>query len=445
MTQVNFENPDNKSQIDEALDSESGTEADRKRIKNLETCLQLTSLITSELDLDTLLETIMKTAKEVMNADACSLLLFDKDKRNLEFRVALSVVGEKVKNLGRIHLGEGIAGTVAKTGLAMVIEDAYSHPNFNPNVDKATGFQTGSILCAPLIYKNRILGVCEVIHERTGGKVFSQDCIPLFKMICDSSSLAIENALSVKKMVETQKLDQEMRMAHAVQQEFLPVVPNIFGPFEFAAKMIPARVVGGDFFDFIPINSEQIAILIGDVAGKGMPAALHMARLMSDFRHVVYQNPDPRSVLESVNQILCERSKEGSYTTAIFLLLDINEGILKIANAGHPGLILQSAGENTFFEAHSGGTPLGIVPNTVYMQEEIVLKRGDRVFLHTDGVLETKNESNNQFGLDKLCDILKNEPSGPRALILRLERELSEFIGDASQFDDWTFLSFKAL
>ena len=124
-----------------------------QRVDQLETCYKITSLINSELNLSHLLDTIMNVAKKVMNADACSLLLVDDNKEELVFQIALSDVGEKIKTMTRLKIGEGIAGSVAKTGEPLIIKDAYQHPKFNSHYDKKTGFETSSILCSPLKVK----------------------------------------------------------------------------------------------------------------------------------------------------------------------------------------------------------------------------------------------------------------------------------------------------
>ncbi|MZH41707.1 MAG: GAF domain-containing protein [Nitrospinae bacterium] len=137
-----------------------------QRINQLEICSKITSLINSELNLANLLDTIMSATKEVMSADACSLLLIEEETDELVFQIALSEVGEEIKSMISLKMGEGIAGTVAKTGETVIIKDAYKHPKFNPSFDKKTGFKTGSILCSPLKAKGKTIGVCQVIHGK---------------------------------------------------------------------------------------------------------------------------------------------------------------------------------------------------------------------------------------------------------------------------------------
>ena len=188
----------------------------KEKISQLETAYQVTSLLNSELNLKKLLDTIMKISKKVMGADACSLLLIDEAQGDLIFQVALSGVGSKLKTMARLKIGEGIAGTVAATGEPIIVEDAYKSPEFNKAYDKKTGFRTGSILCAPIKTKEKLIGVCQVIHNRDKGKIFSPGDLSLFKLFCDSAGLAIQNARMHQFMLDQQRQQRDMEFATSV-------------------------------------------------------------------------------------------------------------------------------------------------------------------------------------------------------------------------------------
>lgn len=416
----------------------------KARVQQLQTCYQVTSLLNSELNFPTLLDTIMTIAKQVVKADASSLLLMDKEMGDLTFQVALSNVGEQIKTLHRLRIGEGIAGSVAQTGKALIIKDAYKHAKFNPQFDKQTGFKTGSILCAPLMFKGEILGVCQVIHHRDKKKVFSGSDLSLFKLFCDSAALAIQNARMHTILMEKQRMEKDMEFAKSVQESFFQAAFPKHDRFHFAAKTVPALVVGGDFYDFIPFNENLLGVVLGDVSGKGVSAALHMARVMSDFRYVSQINPEPREVLPKINNILCGRSHRGTFTTAIYLLLDMNNKTMKVANSGHHSLLLRSK-EGVRERANAGGAPLGIIPDVNYAQEEISLESGDRVFLYTDGVIEPKNAKGEQFGLNRLSEILAHNDEPPETLLTHVEQTIKKFTGNVPKFDDLTCLTFQAL
>lgn len=418
----------------------------QKRVENLETCVKITSSLIAEQDLNVLLETIMTTAKKVMDADACSILLLDEETGELVFQVALSEIGQSVKEAGRVKLGQGIAGSVARTGEPIAIRDAYSHPKFDPTFDQKTGFSTGSLVCAPLGHKGKVVGVCEVMLDRNKGRAFTNDDLPLFQMICNSAALAIQNALSIKTALKNQLFENDMAFALSVQQGFLPKPPADQENFMFAAKTVPGRIVGGDFYDFIPLDAKRLGIVVGDVSGKGVSAALHMARLMSDFRFMSQLKEEPKEVLEGVNGLLCERSTNGVYATAVYLLLDLKKKKMTVANSGHPSPILQLKKKLVVGESKASGAPLGIMPAVQYKEEKYSLEPGDRVFLYSDGVTGAKSADNIPFGLNRLCDILNtNKVQKPSMVIRYIEQSMEDFRANRPQSDDWTFLGFQTL
>lgn len=432
-----------KSKTVQTLPAEERLLEYEERIHQLETCYRITSLLNSELNQTILLDTIMNIAKKVMKADASSLLLIDEEHGDLVFQVALSRVGEAIKGLTRIKLGQGIAGTVAKTGRAMVIKDAYKSKKFDPSYDKKTGFKTGSILCAPLKARDKVIGVCQVIHRGGKGKVFSRKDLALFKLVCDSAALAIQNARMHHVLMEKQRLEKDMEFAQSVQESFLPQSFPEHPDFWFSASSIAAKNVGGDYFDFIKLSPSTLGILLGDVSGKGVPAALQMARLMSDFRYVSTKNSEPKDVLREVNNIFFERSYRGMFTTVIYMVLNMKTKTIQVANAGHLAMLLQHNCGKVEEVAQATGTPLGMLPHATYQQEEIKLQPGDRVVLLSDGVIETKSMEGELFGQRRLVDFLEKEKGEPAVLLQQLEIALNKFSTEAPQFDDKTTVSFQ--
>ncbi len=415
----------------------------KERITQLETCYQVTSLLNSELNLTKLLDSIMEIARTVMKADACSLLLLDEETNELVFQVALSEVSTEIKNMARLKVGQGIAGMVAETGEPLILDDAYSHPKFNPAYDKKTGFNTGALVCSPLKAKDKIIGVCQIIYSKEQNKTFTERDKDLFALFCESAALAIRNARLHEVLMENQRMEKDMEFAQSVQESFLPEFPPQHDNFLFAAKALPAKVVGGDYYDFIQLTDQSMGILLGDVSGKGVPAALQMARLMSDFRFTAKNNSSPEKVLEEINQILCERSYRGMFTTAMYIQLDLEQRTLCIANAGHHPAILCNSQNQISELGFASGTPLGVIPHVKYSQEKIALAPEDRLLLYTDGVTEPKNAQNEQFGLERLQTLFIKENESPELFIEKLEQTIQQHIGKAPQFDDLTCIAIQ--
>ena len=250
-------------------------------------------------------------------------------------------------------------------------------------------------------------------------------------------------AALAKITVEKERLESELQFAHLVQEGFLPDAPPNIKGYQFAAKTIPARFVGGDFFDFIPLRDNRLGLLIGDVSGKGVSAALFMARLLSDFRYLSQDHPQPADLMYEVNNILVDRSRQGMFATAAFLLLDLAGKKILSVNAGHHPILTRRKDGTIIEQGRVGGIPLGILSDKVYEQEEIAVENGDLIFLYTDGAVEPANKNGEQFGINRMRKIISNSSAGPAAVIDILREKIQTFSSHAPPHDDITFLAFK--
>ena len=244
---------------------------------------------------------------------------------------------------------------------------------------------------------------------------------------------------------EKNQIESEVKMATLVQEGFLPEATPDIPDFKFAAKTVPAKFVGGDFYDFIELEQGRLGIVLGDVSGKGVSAALYMARLMSDFRYVAMQDPQPGNIIRQVNDIATRRSRKGMFATAVFLLLDVKSKKVRVCNAGHHAMLIRRGDSEILEAGKAGGIPLGIAENVSYIEEEVQLFSGDLVFLYSDGVVEPMNDQKEHFGMTRLRSMI-SEPSGtPEEILEKVENAIQTFTRNAPQFDDMTFLMFKIL
>ena len=251
----------------------------KAKVQQLQTCYQVTSLLNSELNFSALLDTIMAIAKQVVKADASSLLLMDKENRNLAFKVALGNVGEQIKTLHRLKVGEGIAGSVAQTGKALIIKDAYKNAKFNPQFDKQTGFKTGSILCSPLTFKGEILGVCQVIHHRDKKKVFSGHDLALFKLFCDAFKTAEFGEPLFRNQAPAERVAHDLRPLHDFLQHKMFVPPLL--------RLFRAPIYLGRFALYLRrIKFEDAVLFRRDDCNFPVLQKDHFARMREDGRRV---------------------------------------------------------------------------------------------------------------------------------------------------------------
>jgi phosphoserine phosphatase RsbU/P len=409
-------------------------------IQKLKQCLDVCRLINSTLELSEVLERIMTTSKEIMQADACSLLLVDEATDELVFQVAHGSVGNQLKQGFRLPRGKGIAGHVYETGAPIIIADAYQDPRFHRDFDQRTGYHTRSILCVPLKIKDRVIGVSQVINKLDGSS-FSQEDSDILSMLNMHAAVAIENARMHHALLRKQQMESDLAFATAVQQSFLPRTLPELPELKFRAYYQSALEVGGDFYDFILLPGKRLGILIGDVSGKGVASALYMAQLTSELRLSAIHFQDPAMLVTRINELLCERSRRGMFVTLLYMVLDVRKRTLRYVNAGHLPPLLWNDGLGRFeVIRHSGGPPLGIVSGRRYIAAELRLDAGDCLVLATDGIIEARNPGGEQYGWGRLGDAVQDGPARADAVFNRILAGIKEFMRGAPQADDITML-----
>ena len=412
-------------------------------IRNLKECFEVSSLINSTLELDVVLERIMTASRNILKADACSLMLVDEATRELVVEVAQGPVADRLKGGFRLAKGEGIAGHVFETGEALLIENAYEDHRFHREFDRKTGYCTRSVLCVPLKIKDRIIGVFQIINK-LDGTPFRPEDEEILVLLSTHAAVAIENARMHRALLRKQQIESDLAFAASVQQSFLPQeVPRIEGV-SFHTHYRAAMEIGGDFYDFIPLDRGRLGILIGDVSGKGIASALFMARLTSDFRFEAIRTRAPARVVEMVNGLLCAKSRQGMFATLLFLVLDPIERKITYVNAGHPPPLLWNHRNNRRqMLRDAAGLPLGIDPGEVYPTGEIALRDGDCIVLYTDGLLEARSHAGEHFGWDRLQAAVCSGSSCADEAHNRLIEAMRAFVQDCRQVDDTTVVMFS--
>lgn len=417
----------------------------QKQTRRLNTCLEVGLLLSTELSLPNLLDKIMSTAKETMNSDACNLMLLDRRTNELVSLVAMGKMAKKLKELLRIKIGEGIAGWVAETGKTVLINNVYDHPKFCSDYDKKSGYKTRNMICAPLISKGKTIGIAQIINKKNRRK-FTDDDLELFKLICSHAAVAIENARLHENLLEKERIEKDLEFARSVQKSFLPYKPPDIKGYSFSFKYMPAHMVGGDFFDFIVASNNKLSLVIGDVSGKGVSAAMFMARVMSDLRYLTLLESEPKIVLEKLNNSFFERRKRGVFVTLLFISLDLDSRSITISNAGHPSPILARKKSSTVKRLDIGSNPpLGVIPEMTYTQDSQKLHKGDTVILFTDGLYECMNTSGEQFGFERIEKVMISHFKDGGSAIESLYGEAQKFRKGAPVHDDLAILSLSVL
>jgi phosphoserine phosphatase RsbU/P len=248
------------------------------------------------------------------------------------------------------------------------------------------------------------------------------------------------SAMGHEKLLLQERYERELQFAHSLQQAFLPEHSPEWEGLLLAARYLPALEVGGDFYDFMQLPDGRLGLLVGDVSGKGVPAALFMARFSSDFRSLAMGGASPAEAMSRANLDVCRRSRRGLFVTAVYVVIDAASGEMSISNAGHPVPLLRSASGHVRGLAEGIDIPLGIIKGTDYPQAQVKIESGETLLLMTDGAFDAKSPQGDRYGIDRLTGLLSGGDANPDVLIDHLLQEITRFKGDGPRSDDLTLV-----
>lgn len=415
------------------IDVSSLTE-ELKRVSRLEKLVEVSRVINSTLDLNKMLKMILDTALEGVNGDRGTVYLLEEEKNELWSKV---FEGGKSVTI-RLPVGKGIAGKVAETGEIMNIQDASKDSRFNPEIDKKTGYKTKSILCMPLRNKEKkMLGVFQLLNKKNG--TFTVEDEQFIETLSIQVSSALENARLYKQEQKKIEMEKEMSAAAEVQKNLFPAHITQVPGYQISAVNIPAKETSGDMYDFIPFSDNKVVFTLGDVSGKGLPAAILMATLQTVLHDLPHYKCSPAYCLSRSNEIISRVSSSGKFITLFFGVLDADEHKLTYSNAGHehPYLIRNGSVERL----KEGGVPIGVLPDSPFGEHEYPINPGDLLVVFSDGVNDASNSRGEHFSEERLEKLIyDNQHLNPDDLIDLICREIKNFTEDEEQFDDITLV-----
>ncbi len=413
------------------------------RAERLEALVEASQLINSTLNLDEVLQRILRTATDYTRADRGTIYLVDRERGDLWSKViqtdtaslTISQTGTVLEI--RLPLGAGIAGHVGATGEVIALADAYDDPRFNPAVDRSSGYRTRAMLCTPIRDRSsEIVGVFQILNKPDGP--FTPADVLFLDSLSTHASIAIDNARLYGQAREMKKLEEEMLLAREIQGRLLPAsLPTVPG-YAFAANHQPARQVGGDYYDCLARPGDSFFVAIGDVSGKGVPASLLMANLQACFHAQAGLALSTDEMSRRLNTLLHQVTPWGKFITFFCAALDPATHTLRFTNAGHNPPMLRRR-DGSIEELSTGGIMLGILPDQPFIEGEITLEPGEALVMFTDGVTEAFNVAEEEYGEDRLRDVLRRCPDADATgLMETILDEVSTFSGDAPQSDDIT-------
>ncbi|MBT3352953.1 MAG: SpoIIE family protein phosphatase [Nitrospinaceae bacterium] len=406
-------------------------------VENLKRVQECTASLISSLDFDETLHIILRTARDTVGAKQGSILLYNSELTHLAIAYAVGLREETVKHT-RIIPGEGIAGQVAQSGEPILVENIDEDPRYK---ERRTGSErSNAFACLPMNCHGKTLGVMNLSHP--GEEIpFNQNSLPLLVALANQAAVAIAHSELHRSLVEKEKLEQQIETARSIQESF--IAPQIYiqnEEFMFSARNVAARTVGGDLYDVVEAQEGCTAFFLGDVSGKGIPAALYMARLFSEVHHFIGLNPEPAAVLTALNNSLCKRPHRGMFVTMAYGLIIPKENRALICNAGHPSPIVKEKNGAVHILPPPKHPPLGLLADISFTSHEVQLHPGDLMLLHTDGVNEATNTSGDEFGTSRLEQAIR-QFNGENDPVDFLIDQLESFTGNHPAHDDITMLS----
>jgi phosphoserine phosphatase RsbU/P len=409
--------------------------------------LDITKKISRSLDLQEVLHLVMDTLGTLLPYDAAGIFIIRRDEaasadganQTAVFR-SEAVRGYDIDDLVdlRLKMGEGIIGYVATTGEPVISPDVQHDPRY-VNARE----ETRSEMVAPIISNDEVIGVFDLESDRTNA--YTPDDLQVLMLLASQVAIIIEKVMLHEQLVEKKRLEGQLEVARQVQLELLPASdPNLEG-FDISAYNFPTEEVSGDYYDWVRIYDDQIGLVIADVSGKGMPAALLMSFLRASLRAAIHIGYAPHISMAKVNYLLWESIERNQFVTAFYGVLDASNMTLAYTNAGHnPPLMMDKEGNARFIER--GGLPLGMFRDTRYYEYYISLEPGQLIVLYTDGVTEAANPEGEEYGRERLAAaVLKARDLTAREIISNIHRDVIDWTRGTGATDDITFFVIKAL
>ena len=419
----------------------SETDRDSKLAMRLQKLCEANQDLARVESVENLVPLLLDLAREVTDAEASSFFNYDADRQVLRFYTiqdeTIDDAAEQSLKEMEIPLGRGIVGWVARQRQPLIVADAQKDDRFFKAADKSSGFVTRSILGVPVVYADELLGVMEVLNP-TGKAGFDDSDKELLVSFANLAAVAIFRAKLLQERLEQQKLQIQMETAAKIQALFRPKPPEIGSGSHIWTFSRPARFVGGDLYDIIPMPGDSYLTYVADVSDKGLPAALVMAALWYRIRSEASLHPDVASLMGKLNVSLTNLLEdEGYFATIIIAQYWKSEGKLEIACGGHLPALKISKGNVEPLHVECGPA-LGVICCPRYEKAVYRIVQGESVLLITDGVNESANAAGELFGLPRVTEILSRQSDLPRGP--GLVEEIEAWQGNAEPNDDITLL-----
>ncbi|TFG79824.1 MAG: GAF domain-containing protein [Chrysiogenales bacterium] len=413
----------------------------QRAVEELGILNEIATAINSTLAVEKILDLITQRCVHHLGAEQGAVLLLEEQKAAKPFQT-ICRVGDTSHQRLPFRLDDQLTGWMLKHRAPLLINDLCTDQRFATGVGDL--FPVRSLLCAPMVCKGRMTGLLVVFNKKTETG-FSVDDQRLLAIIASESGQVIDNARLVEKENTLLLMQEEMRLAQEMQSNLLPKEPPRLPGYNIAGKSIPAKEVGGDYFDFLKLDGRRLAFCLGDVSGKGLPAALLMANLQAAIRGQALAGTSLTSCLERANSLLYRNTSPEKFATLFFGCLDTEGHVLHYCNAGHnhPFLIGK---ETEPLRLSAGGLALGCFESFPFEESQVQMKPGDQLVVFSDGISEAVNDRDEEFGEERVSDLAAtNQDASAAELIEKILQDVGRHAAGRAQHDDMTLVVIKRL
>jgi sigma-B regulation protein RsbU (phosphoserine phosphatase) len=408
----------------------------RRAVEELSILNDIARAISASLNAEEIMQTLIRKSIRAVNAEQGVITLVEEEQKSMKtlIRTMVSSAGAPA-----FHMHQALIGWMHLNKKPLSVDDPANDARFR-GVQWDSNIKT--LLCVPLIVKSELRGVLTVYNKKDG-QSFNTDDQRLLAIISAQSAQVVENARLIEEEKLFIKMQQEVGLAAKIQQDLLPRSnPGLHG-YDIFARTIAAQSIGGDYFDFIPMSDGRMAVCLGDVSGKGLPASLLMANLQATLRGQTLVAQHPSECLLRSNKLLFESTSPEKFATLFYGIIDTTHQSINYSNAGHDWPFLIGR-DNSIRRFKTGGLMLGLIEQAAYEDEEVPIQVGDVLVVQSDGVSEAMNGNLEQFGEERLQSlILKHVNDTAEEIIDAVIKEVRQHAGAHPQSDDITMMVIK--
>lgn len=406
----------------------------QRQVAQLSALNEIGRAISATVDIPHLMEAIYRESGKVIDTTNFYIALYTAERDEVSLSLAVTD-GQLTAPQPPSRGGTGLTEHVIRTRAPLLLPDSVTERARALGI-QPVGRPPQCWLGVPMIAGERVVGMIAAQSYESPG-AFTREHVDILTTIAAQAAIAIQNARLLEAVAQQERLRQELALARTIQQSLLPAPPQIPGLF-IAGRCLPAQETGGDLFDFIPIDASHLGVAIGDVAGKGVPAALLMTTVRIMLRAHAQRQLDPAPVLEAVNRALYGDTRGKAYVSLCYCILDMRAWTLTFANAGHLSPLLCGERQAPTFLDHAGHLPLGSQADVRYASHTYPLLPGQAVLLYTDGVVEARDAQRRLLGFEKLQAVVAHQPG--EQLIDTILDQVAQFAGPIPLQDDLTLV-----